>query len=244
MGWEVLELWGESTLVEQLSGGVRNDVRLIELNGRQAVARLGQRDDEDLRWETRLLSHLAGSGLGVPDVVATLDGRPFVEGLMVMQFVPGRPPGTPAEWQRVSSYLRRLHQLTLGWEQRPGWASSIDLLTRESGTSVDLRAMPPDAVARCRAAWARLEGQARVVVHGDPNPGNIRIHNEGVVLIDWDEARVDVAGLDLVLPSNAAGLNDEDLAAASQAASAWEAAVCWKAEPDYARRRLAEVEAE
>jgi hypothetical protein len=62
-----------------------------------------------------------------------------------------------------------------------------------------------------------------------------------VALIDWDEAHVDVPDLDLVLPGNAAGLDDEAYDVAAQASAAWEAAVCW--DDDYAARRLAEVRA-
>jgi hypothetical protein len=43
-----------------------------------------------------------------------------------------------------------------------------------------------------------------------------------VALIDWDESYVDVPDLDLVLPFNAAGLDD-----GAQASAAWEAAVSW-----------------
>jgi hypothetical protein len=42
----------------------------------------------------------------------------------------------------VAEVLRRLHRLTEGWPQRPGWRSSTDLLTAEVGTRIDLRAMP------------------------------------------------------------------------------------------------------
>lgn len=80
------------------------------------------------------------------------------------------------------------------------------------------------------------------MVHGDPNPGNIRIDGERVVLFDWDESRVDVPLLDLVLPANAADLPDADWTLARQASSAWEAAVCWASEPEYAATRLAEVD--
>ena len=62
-----------------------------------------------------------------------------------------------------------------------------------------------------------------------------------VVLIDWDEAHVDVPDLDLVLPHNAAGLDDDAYDIAAQASAAWEAAVCW--EDQYAVERLAEVRA-
>jgi hypothetical protein len=130
--------------------------------------------------------------------------------------------------------------LTEGWPQRPGWRSSTDLLRADTGTKIDLRAMPPDGVARCRAAWARLSGHPTCVVHGDPhNPGNVRVTADSVVLIDWDEAHVDVPDLDLVLPHNAADLDERAYDVAAQASAAWEAAVCW--DDDYAVKRLAEV---
>ena len=130
--------------------------------------------------------------------------------------------------------------MTQGWPQRPGWRSSTDLLHAETGTKVDLGAMPPEGVARCRAAWARLVGRPTCVVHGDPNNlGNIRLTADRVGLIDWDESHVDVADLDLVLPHNAAGLDEGAHDIAAQASAAWEAAVCW--DDEYSARRLAEV---
>ena len=104
-----------------------------------------------------------------------------------------------------------------------------------------LTAMPSEGVARCRAAWARLAGRQTAVVHGDPNPRNIRITAERVAMIDWDESHVDVPDLDLVLPHNAAGLKGAAHDIAAQASAAWEAAVCW--DDDYSKRRLAEVRA-
>jgi hypothetical protein len=62
-----------------------------------------------------------------------------------------------------------------------------------------------------------------------------------VALIDWDESHVDVPDLDLVLPDNAAGLDDGAHDIAAQASAAWEAAVCW--DDEYAVKRLAEVRA-
>jgi Ser/Thr protein kinase RdoA (MazF antagonist) len=93
-----------------------------------------------------------------------------------------------------------------------------------------------------RAAWARLIGRQTCVVHGDPNnPGNVRMTANRVALIDWDESHVDVPDLDLVLPHNAAGLDDGAHDIAAQASAAWEAAVCW--DDEYAIKRLAEVRA-
>jgi len=241
VGWQALEQWGDDAIrLEPLTGGVGvNEVWSVRVDGQPAVARLGRRGDADLAWETRLLRHLADAGMAVPVPIPTLDGRRFADGLVVMTFVEGGPPETEADWRCVAETLRRLHRLTEGWPQRPGWRSSIDLLHAEVGTKVDLTAMPAEAVARCRAAWARLVGRAQRVVHGDPNPGNIRMNAERVALIDWDEAHVDVPDLDLALPHNAAGLDDEALDVARQASAAWEAAVCW--DDDHARGQLARV---
>lgn len=244
MGWTALELWGPRvTRIERLTGGVANDVWSIDVNGRPAVGRLGRRSDDDLAWEAALMRHLDAEGLSVPLPIPTTDGRLFVDGLMVMTHLDGRTPATPDDWRRVAEALRTLHRLTKGWPQRPGWRSSIDLLDADTGTKVDLGAMPAEGVARCRAAWARLVRTRTCVVHGDPNPRNVLITEDAVGLIDWDESHVDVPELDLVLPYNAAALDDELHDIASQASAAWEAAVCWdpSGQDPYAANRLAEV---
>jgi len=242
MGWEALEQWGDDVVrMAPLAGGVANQVWSVRVGGQLAVGRLGTRSDADLAWETDLLRHLDRAGLSVPVPIATTDGRLFADGLVVMSYVEGGPPESEADWRRVAEMLRRLHRLTRGWPQRPGWRSSTDLLDAEVGTKVDLGAMPPEGVARCRAAWARLTGRRTCVVHGDPNPGNIRVTADRVALIDWDEAHVDVGDLDLVLPHNAADLEDDVYDVAAQASAAWEAAVCW--DDEHARERLAAVRA-
>jgi len=240
VGWEALARWGDAVRVEPLTGGVANDVWSVRLDGRLAVGRLGRRSDADLAWETSLMLHLDREGLTVPVPIPAVDGRLFADGLVVMTYVEGGPPSTPADWRRVADALRHLHRVTEGWPQRPGWRSSTDLLHAETGTRVDLGAMPAEGVARCRAAWARLAGRETRVVHGNPaSPANVRVTAERVALIDWDEAHVDVPYLDLVLPGNAAGLDDETYDVASQASAAWEAAVCW--DDAYAVSRLARV---
>jgi len=243
MGWEALAQWGDDVArIEPLAGGVANDVWSVRVGGRRAVARLGARSDADLAWETELLQHLDRAGLTVPVPIPTADGRLFADGVVVMTYVEGGPPETAADWRRVADVLRELHRLTESWPQRPGWRSSTDLLHAETGTKVDLGAMPPEGVARCRAAWARLVARRTCVVHGDANNlGNIRMTKDRVGLIDWDESHVDVPDLDLVLPYNAAGLGDDAYDIAAQASAAWEAAVCW--DDEHAVKRLAEVRA-
>ena len=243
MGWKALKYWGKDIeAIEPLSGGVANDVRSMRINGQLEVGRLGSRSDADLAWETELLQYLNSKGLHVPLPIPTMDGRLFVNGLVVMTYMEGRPPESEDDWRRVASTLRQLHALTQGWPQRPGWRSSVDLIHAETGTKVDLGAMPSEGVARCRAAWSRLAGRKMCVVHGDPNPRNIRLSTSRVALIDWDESHLDVPDLDLVLPHNAAGLDADTHDIAAQASAAWEAAVCW--DDDYSVKRLAEVRAE
>jgi Ser/Thr protein kinase RdoA (MazF antagonist) len=239
--WETLKQWGEdATRIKPLTGGVANDVWSVSVKGQLAVGRLGNRSDADLTWETELLQHLDSEGLNVPVPIPTMDGRLFADGLVVMTYLEGGPPSTESDWRRVADTLRQLHKLSQGWPQRPGWRSSTELLHANTGTKIDLGAMPPEGVARCRAAWKRLLGRPTCVVHGNPtNPSNIRMTSNRVALIDWDESHVDVPDLDLVLPHNAGALDKDALDVATQASAAWEAAVCW--DDDYAIRRLAEV---
>jgi Ser/Thr protein kinase RdoA (MazF antagonist) len=242
VGWEALGQWGDDAVrVEPLSGGVVNQVWSVRVNGQVAVARLGSRSDADLAWETDLMRHLDSQGLTVPVPIATTSDRRFADGLVVMTFVEGGPPETKADWRRVADALRQLHRVTQGWPQRPGWRSSTDLLHAETGTKIDLGAMPPEGVARCRAAWARFVGSPTCVVHSDPTPGNIRMTADRVALIDWDESHVDAADLDLVLPHNAADLDAHAHDRAAQAFAAWDAARCWGHE--FAVDQLAQVRA-
>ncbi len=240
--WNALGQWGKNvTRIQQLTGGVANDVWSVLIDGKRAVARLGKRSDADLAWETNLLHYLDQQGLVVPTPIPTTDGRLFVDGLVVMKYLEGEMPKTQDDWQLVAKTLKRIHQLTKDWPQRPGWRSSLDLLHTDTGTRIDLTAMPPEGVVRCRAAWAKLKGHQTSVIHGDPNPRNILIKNNEVALIDWDESHVDVPEIDLgMLPHNASNLEEGAHFIAQQASAAWEAAVCW--DDEYSVKRLSEVQ--
>ena len=242
VGWEALEQWGDDVArIEPLAGGVANDVWSVRVNGQRSVGRLGARSDADLAWETELLQHLDREGLTVPVPIPTTDGRLFADGLVVMTYVEGGPPETEADWRRVADTLRQLHRLTQGWPQRPGWRSSTDLLHAETGTKIDLGAMPPEGVADAEQRGRGSPDVRPASSTATTNPGNIRMTADRVALIDWDESHVDVPDLDLVLPHNAAGLDDDAHDIAAQASAAWEAAVCW--DDEYAVKRLAEVRA-
>lgn len=210
------------------------------------MVRRSGRSGAALDWELDLLTHLEAHGLRVPDVVPTDDGRAHDDGVMVQRFLPGTPPTSTADWLLVVAVLRRVHNLTAGWPQRPGFASSRDLLTVERGGDVDLAAMPADGVALVRAAWRPLADGATCAIHGDVGGGNVLIHDGTAALIDWDESRVDIPALDYAhLPSEVGAHLPPEVSAGrrtlTRAGVAWEAATCWVAEPEYAARRLDEL---
>lgn len=138
--------------------------------------------------------------------------------------------------------LGRAHELTAGWPQRPGFASSRDLLSTGRGGDVDLTALPADDAALVRAAWRPFAAGPTCAIHGDVGGGNVLIHEGRAALIDWDEARVDVPAFDYAhLPSDVDVPVPVERATLTRAGVAWEAATCWLAEPEYAARRLAEL---
>jgi Ser/Thr protein kinase RdoA (MazF antagonist) len=238
----VLAPWGrDAAVLERLGGGYRNRVWAVRVGGRRCAARDSgaSRSGPALDWELELLRELAGAGFRVPVAVPTLDGRPRVGGLVVTTWLEGDPPADERDWRLVADELARLHRVTAGRAQRPGFVSTRDLLTAERGGDVDLRRMPAEVVALCRAAWSALACSANAVVHGDPGPQNLRLRGHRVGILDWDESRVDCPELDLAwLPLDRLGPRREP---ARTAAEAWEVANGWTVEPDHAHRRLAEL---
>ena len=239
-----LEPWGSAVIGAELSG-FRNGVWSIRLRGEQFIARLSPRTPAALNWELDLLETLRSEGFNVPVPVPTASGERQVNELVVFTFIAGRRPGSREHWQLVSHELRRLHELTRGWPQRPGFRTSRDLLTEDVGGDVVMSLLPPGVADLCRQAWSELPREPESLVHGDPSPSNILIDGDKVGLLDWDEARVDSPLLDLGAMPDAelAGLSPDDSHRAQRATVAWEVAVCWELEPDYARRRLKELRA-
>lgn len=239
---DLFQAWGEVQVIGPLTGGNRNQVLEVQRGGQRLVARRSRRQPPALDWELDLLEYLTAHGFTVPTVVLTADGRRHVDGLVVQQWMEGEPPAA-RDWAAVAAELRRLHALTQGWPQRPGFCSSTDLLHCDRGGDVDLSSMPDGAVAACRSAWRHLEGTPRAVVHGDPTAANIRVTEGGIGFLDWDEAHLDHVDLDLAdLPVQALPLHR--LAPAQAAVHAWEAANGWLIEPSYARKRLAQLHPE
>jgi Ser/Thr protein kinase RdoA (MazF antagonist) len=242
--WEALYAWSDDwRVVRRLSDGHRNRVAVVAIDDVPYVARLSRGRAAALEWEATLLDWLFRCDIGVPELVPTrrADTRELTSGgCVVMKVVEGHQPKGDDDWELVADTMRRIHHVSGGWPQRPGSRAASDLLTFEDGDNVAVSAMPPDAVRRCRVAWAAISHLPKSVVHGDPRAGNIRITPGGqAVLLGWDEARVDASVFDLVaLPRRLSGLGEAEWAAAVRASYAWEAANRWTTEPTYARRQL------
>jgi Ser/Thr protein kinase RdoA (MazF antagonist) len=241
-GPRTLAAWSRVELVQTLAGGARNQVYLVRRGRQQLVVRRSTRPTASLDWELDLLEHLRAHAIGVPQLVPADDGRRHVDGLVVHRFIQGHQPHDGRDWRRVVDLLGAIHELTGGWPQRPGFASSRELLTGDRGGDVHLDAMPPDAVEAIRGAWQPILQGPECAIHADVGAGNILVNDEGVALLDWDEARVDVPWFDFAsLPPQVEVPSPTDRETLITAGVAWEAATCWVVEPAYAARRLAEL---
>jgi Ser/Thr protein kinase RdoA (MazF antagonist) len=230
--------FGDVELGAVLTEGARNEVVAVRVDRLAAVARRSRRGEESLDWELDLLEFLAACDIVVPRPIRTAAGARRIGTLSLFTWIDGHQPATTAEWEAVRDELRRIHRLTVGWPQRPGFASAADLLTMQAGGDVDLGSMPPAAVEQCRRAWAALPAESAThVVHGDPGRSNLRIVDGRVAVLDWDEARVDHAWFDLA-DLQVQSLQPVEAVVAQRAAHAWEAANGWRHEPDYAAHRL------
>ena len=234
--------WAGVELRGPLAGGARNQVIRAERGRERLVVRHSGRSAPALDWELDLLEFLDAHGIGVPRPVSSDDGRRHVDGVLIYRFIDGRPPRDRADWQRAVTVLTAVHEMTEGWPQRPGFASSRQLLSEDRGGDVRLDAMPDKAVDAIRAAWRPVISGAECVNHGDVGGGNILVTEAGIALLDWDESRVDVPWFDFAfLPPDVVADVPVAAEALSIAGVAWEAATCWTAEPDYAAKRLAEL---
>lgn len=205
--------------------------------------RRSRRDEESLGWELDLVGYLASSGFKVPEVIESNDGRRHVDGIVVQRWLHGRAPESDRDWRLVASTLRRLHEFTESYPQRPGCCAVAELTRFSVSVDADMRALPDDVAAEVMDVFSAVKEMPTSVIHGDPMAGNIRIDESGIVgLLDFDESRVDVAWHDF---SNLGVrvLEGVDHMRAAQLSDAWETANGWVAEPKYARHRLESLRA-
>jgi Ser/Thr protein kinase RdoA (MazF antagonist) len=231
--------WSGLELLEPLTGGARSTVFLARRGSTEYVVRASARTAEAIDWELDLQHHLDRHRIRVPRPVPADDGRHHVDGVMVQERLGGHPPRHVDDWARVVTVLRAVHEATMGWPQRPGFASSRDLQMGTRGGDVDFSAMPTEAVQLVRRSWRPVDHGPVSAIHGDVGAGNVLIDDSTVGLIDWDESRVDLPWFDLAhlppevpVPVPPAPAPREQLITAG---------VAWVLEPDYAAVRLGEL---
>jgi hypothetical protein len=110
-----------------LEGGHRNEVWSGWSPDGRVVIRRSRRDAASLAWELQLLGDLAAAGFLVPSPVASDAGTMSVDGVVVQHWVEGGEPESSEDWMRVADELRRLHREFVGYPQRPGCCSVVDL---------------------------------------------------------------------------------------------------------------------
>ena len=233
--------WDSLALGEPVVEGNRNEVWRGSINGRAVAIRRSHRSEASLDWELDLIEYLDAEGFRVPVVVEAIDGRRHVDGLVVQQWIEGRPPQSEEDWAKVAETLRRVHAISSEYQQRPGCVAVAELTSTSSSVDCEMSALPLDVAEEVRAVYAGMAEMPTSVIHGDPMAGNLRLGEDGVVgLLDFDESRVDVAWHDL---SNLGCqvLDDHDHAQALQLSDAWETANAWVAEPEYALTRLSSL---
>jgi serine/threonine protein kinase len=227
-----LKAWGEYKVLAPLEGGFRNTAFLVESHNTKRVAKTTRRSEAAMRWLQPVHAAAKQAGLITPDLIENTHGTLVSNGVTLETFIEGRAP-SPQELLEMQPQIQTFHNLTRTLPQRPGFASSIELLHATSGGDVDLNAMPNELVALCREHWREHLGHKQSVVHGDLNANNILITNDGQYgLVDWDETRVDVSNFDTQALRRT---SDTTLDSRSTTwLEAWEVAVCWQVEPAYA----------
>lgn len=228
-------LWGVEAGLAPLAGGHRNAVfRTVGLQ-QELVFKSTGRSAAALAWLEPVQACARQSGFAVPAMLKSLRGRLVERGWTCEPLVAGNP-FPPQGMSALASALARFHALAKAVPQRPGFLSSQALLVARRGGDVDLGAMPPALVAKCRKAWSVVSDGPAGIVHGDLTPANLLSCPDGrIALLDWDECRHDLLLFDLAQLG-------QMTAAERQAALAWEVACSWAIEPDYAKRIAARLE--
>jgi Ser/Thr protein kinase RdoA (MazF antagonist) len=227
-----LKAWGEYKILAPLEGGFRNTAFLVESHTTKRVAKTTRRSEAAIRWLQPVHAMAQQAGFVTPDLIATRDGTLVVHGVTLETFIEGHAPTSQALLE-MQSQIQTFHDLTREIPQRPGFASSIELLHETSGGDVNLNAMPNELVTLCREHWREHASQAQSVVHGDLNANNVLITKNGRYgLVDWDETRVDISDFDTQALRRTSGTT-LDLRNTTWL-EAWEVAVCWQVEPAYA----------
>ena len=210
-----------------MTGGHRNIVWLVELFGKQFVAKSTQRTEDQLAWLEPVQAKARVAGFTVPELLRTTDGARVSNGWTLERFVQGSPYGQ-SQMMTLSPRIHALHRSLRGIGQRPGFASMSSLCIENRGGDIDLSVIPKSVVQHLRAAWEAILEEPVQAIHGDITPSNLIATPDGPALLDWDEARVDCRFLDEIS-------FEQWTPSQTRAHQALEIASGWLLEPDHAR---------
>jgi hypothetical protein len=225
-----LSAFGDLRLIRPLPGGHRNGVWLVEGPQGKAVAKSTGHDENGLGWLQPLQAAAGTAGFILPVFHRTGDGAVLSNGWTIEDWIEGQP-FTPANLPGIAPQLRAFHASAPALPQRPGAVSLPDL------AKAPLPHLPTDIETLCRAALMPFADHPTQAIHGDINPSNLLHTAHGPALIDWDEARCDLAFLDFIHVT----LRDPT---EIRAHLAGEVITGWTVEPAYAQvcaRRLAHL---
>ncbi len=226
----VTQAWGIDAPLHRLEGGHRNQVFCTSGLSKNMVFKSTQRSEKAISWLDKVHVHAEMAGFTIPRLQRSFKGKFIENGWTVEPFMQGRA-FRPSELGSLRANIQKFHTLCQDIPQRPGFLNAVSLCFTPKGGDIDLDDMPANLVAECRQAWRVLEGQAQSVVHGDLNCANVLKGASGrVILLDWDETRLDACVLDIAAITDAAKVNNAVL----RAAVAWEIACAWHIEPSYA----------
>ncbi len=238
--------WGKTQIIRPLTGGNRNQAWLIKIEDQFRVAKTTRRSESALEWLSPVHDAAESAGFLVPRLLPSLQGLLSVDGLTVERFIDGSTP-SPTSLQALEPLLAQFHRNSHDYPQRPTFASSIELLGQEAGGDVDLGKMPAELARACRDAWQIFANAPKSVVHGDLNASNILVTSSGQpALLDWDESRVDASIFDQLALAQQDSQPQHNHTQHSHTESekrallAWEIAVCWCTEHDYAQGLVGE----
>jgi Phosphotransferase enzyme family len=183
-----LSAFGDVRLIRPLPGGHRNAVWLVDTPKGAAVAKSTQHGPEALLWLAPLQAAARAAGFCVPAFYRTGPGAILSNGWTVEDWVPGTA-FTPADMPGLATRLHAFHRHAPALPQRPG---------SQALTQAPLTGLPPAIADLCSAALIPFADQPTQAIHGDITASNLIHTPQGPALIDWDEARCDLAFLDFI----------------------------------------------
>ena len=103
----------------------------------------------------------------------------------------GRIPSSATDWQVVLAEVIRLHQFGRGRPQRPESVDAARLGSRIRRGQIPVNTTAPGETELVEAALSRLAYGQTTLINGNLAATNIRIDDNRVGFVGWDDARVD-----------------------------------------------------